>query len=161
MADRIFAIGVDDGATFWIVLTVRRSAQGDVYVNFPRDATPGWKPHASYHASGQHHQKTFNQKVALQHRPKPDANSKGSENVVTTGLAMGEAQAIGLKRDPAEFDDSLHIPEAEISPEKYRTYVSVDLVEPADLSRLTTKQNILRQAVFKDAIPWIVATFRH
>jgi hypothetical protein len=160
MPDRVFAIGVDDGATFWIVLTIRRSAQGDVYVNFPRDATPGWKPHASYHSSGQHHQKSFNQKGALQHLSKPDANFKGSVNVVTTGLATGEAQAIGLKKDPVEFDDSLRILEAEISPERYRTYVSVDLVEPAELYRLATKEKVLRQAVFKDAIPWIVVTLR-
>ena len=115
MTDRLFAIGVDDGAAFWIVLTVRRRSKGDVYVNFLRDGTPGWKPHASYHASGQHHQKSFGHKGALTYRPKPDSNFKGSVNVVTTGLARGEAQAIGAHIDPVGIADSLRIPEAEIS----------------------------------------------
>ena len=159
MTDRIFAIGVDDGAAFWIVLTVRRRSKGDVYVNSLRDGTPGWKPHSSYHASGQHHHKSFGHKAALQYRPKPDSNFTGTVNMVTTGLARGEAQAIGVHIDPAEVDDSLRIPEAEVSPENYRTYLSVDLVEPAELPRLAARERALQQAVFKDAIPLIVVTF--
>jgi hypothetical protein len=158
MADRLFAIGVDDGTAFWIVLTVRRSTN-DVYVNFLRDGTPGWKPHASYHASGQHHQKSFGHKAALKYGLKPDSNFTGSVNVVTIGLARGEAQAIGAHIDPVEIADSLRIPEAEIASEKYRTYVSVDLLEPAELPRLAVGRRVLQQAVFKDAIPWIVVSF--
>jgi len=158
MVDRLFAIGVDDGTASWIVLTVRRR-NNDVYVNFLRDGTSGWRPHASYHASGQHHQRSFGHKAALKYGLKPDSNFTGSVNVVTTGLAKGEAQAIGVHIDPAEIADSLRIPEAEISPEKYRSYVSVDLVEPAQLPRLAVTQRALQQAVFKDAIPWIVVTF--
>ena len=56
--------------------------------------------------------------------------------MVTTGLARGEAQAIGAHLDPVGIADSLRIPEAEISLEKYLTYLSVDFVEPAELPRL-------------------------
>ena len=57
-----FAIAVRDGTDLFLILSIRRGPKGDVYVNWPRPHDPKWKPHASFHASGQHHQKSFDHK---------------------------------------------------------------------------------------------------
>jgi hypothetical protein len=159
MSDRLYAVGVDSGGIFWIVLTVRRAAAGDVYVNFPRDPVLDWKPHASYHASGQQHQKSFGKKFHVDQGAKPDQNFVGPVNMVTIGLAKGEAQALGVRGNPADFNDILSIPETQIRSEKYRTHLSLDLVEIGQPPRLMPGIQLRLQAAYKDAVPWIVVTF--
>ena len=64
-----YAVAAHDGDELFLFLTVARAPDGDVYVNiFHRHTEPElkrWKPHASYHASGQHHQKSFNRKALV------------------------------------------------------------------------------------------------
>src|SRR2546428_12125560 len=62
MVNRMYAVAVRDGGLF-LVACIERSPSGDVYVLRPRNQPKEWNPHASYHASGQHHHKSFNHKM--------------------------------------------------------------------------------------------------
>lgn len=154
---RQIAIAVKDIDLF-LEATVVRAAETDVYVNFPRDHVVGWKPHTSYHASGQHHQKSFGQAFFPKKKNKPDSTFKGTVNVVSFGLASGEHKALNLL-DPNDFSDVFEVPVTLLRPDKYSTYVYVDLVEPGMDPLLIPSAIIRLQKMYKDAEPWIVVTF--
>jgi hypothetical protein len=151
-------IAARDGADLFLVLSVCRGPKGDVYVNFHRDQDPNWKPHASYHASGQHHQKSHGHKALVRQKQKPDQQFTGSENVVTTGIAREEPRAIGKVCASADCSTVFELPLAELRPEKYRTFVSVDITEPGGQVIAAPGATIIRSAVFQDATPWIHVT---
>jgi hypothetical protein len=151
-------IAARDGSDLFLVLSVCRGPKGDVYVNFHRDHDPDWKPHASYHASGQHHQKSHGHKSLVQQGQKPDQQFTGSHNVVTTGIASDEPRAIGNLWRTSDFSAMFEIPLAELRPEKYRTLVSVDISEPGGQPITTPGATIIRNVVFQDATPWIRVT---
>jgi hypothetical protein len=152
-----FAIAVRDGADLFTVLRIRRSPQGDVYVNWPR-GDPKHNPHASYHASGQHHQKSFNHNFDRVYRQKPDQSFQGTQRVEGTPLNTTDPRQWNDPCNPPDHDDVFEIPLSELRPEKYRHTVTVDLVEPNHVADIVPEKAIVRQAVFKDAVPWIVAT---
>ena len=156
--DSKYAVAVRDGEDLLLFLSICRGPQGDVYVNFPRDDEPAWKPHSSYHASGQHHQKSFGHKALVRDRQKPDVNFRGTENVVTTGIASDEPRAINILCQSASFVDVFEIPLSDLRPEKYRTFVSVDISEPDREPIITPGAKVIRQAVFQDRVPWIIVT---
>lgn len=155
---RMIAVAVRDGAELFLVLSICRSPQSDVYVNFPRDHIPDWKPHSSYHASGQHHQKSFDHKALVDHRQKPNSNFSGTENIVTTGIASDEPRAINKHCNAGDFQKVFEIPLTELSPEKYRTFISVDVTDTNSLPLITPGATVIRQDVFQDVIPWIQVT---
>src|SRR5258705_7514731 len=99
---RQIAIAVRD-ADLYLLATVVRAAASDVYVNWPRNHVVGWKPHTSYHASGQHHQKSFGQAHLVQKKQKPDVTFKGTVNLVSFGVASGEHTAVNVQCDPKDF----------------------------------------------------------
>ena len=102
--DHRIAVAVRDGDDLFVVVEIVRAEQGDVYVNFLRD-DPDWKPHSSYHASGQHHQKSYDRKACVYYKQKPDDSFRGTENVVTTGIASDEPRAINKPYQSAQFSD--------------------------------------------------------
>jgi hypothetical protein len=67
------------------------------------------KPHSSYHASGQHHQKSFGHKAMVRQQQKPDANFRGTVNVVTMGIASDETRAIQMPYQKAAFMEMFEI----------------------------------------------------
>jgi hypothetical protein len=152
------AIAVKDTELF-LMATVVRATANDVYVNWPRDHVPGWKPHTSYHASGQHHQKSFGNALHVRRKQKPDPGFKGTVNIVSFGIATGEHTAINVRCDPKNFVAVFEVPLAMVRSEKYRTYIYVDLVEPGVNPVLFPGATILKQESYKDAEPWIVLTF--
>jgi hypothetical protein len=153
-----YAVAVRDSADLFLLLTVVRNTQGDVYVNFPRDNDPNWKPHTSYHASGQHHHKSFGHKALVRHRQRPDANFAGTENVVTIGIASDEPRAINTPCRIADFETVLEIPVSDLRPEMYRTMLSVDITDTNGSPIITPGATIIRQQVVRDAVPWLVVT---
>jgi hypothetical protein len=152
------AIAIRDTGLF-LMATVVRAHTSDVYVNWPRPHKPDWKPHASYHASGQHHQKSFGKAHGIQHKQKPDAHFKASKAVVSFGVATGEHKAVNVPCDSSAFNAVFELPSALVRPETYRTYVYVDLVEPGHEPIFFPQATILKQATYMDAVPWIVLTF--
>ena len=151
------AIAVRDGDLFLIASVVRAVAT-DVYVNWPRDYVPGWEPHTSQHASGEYHQKSFGQTFDVRQEQKPDANFKGTKKVVSFGAANSEHVALNIRCDSRDFDAVFEIPIALVRPEKYSTWVQVDLVEP-DVEPTLTPGELLKQHTYTDAAPWIVISF--
>ncbi len=155
---RMYAVAVRDGGDLLLCLSICRAPQGDVYVNIPRDHDPAWKPHSSYHASGQHHQKSYNQKTHLDHRQRPDGNFTGTHTVVTMPIASNEPRAVGVLCQPADFQDVIEVAASDVRPEKYRTYISVDLTDTVSQPILVPGATIIQQSVYKDILPWIVVT---
>jgi hypothetical protein len=47
-----------------------------------------------------------------------------TRNVITTGVAAGEARAINAPCKADGFSDVFEIPDAMLRPEKYRTFIS-------------------------------------
>ena len=153
------AIAVRDVGLHLEASIVRKSAS-DVYLNFHRDHDPNWKPHASYHASGQFHHKSYGQKLfAPTQSHKPDSTFKGTKNLASFGLAAGEHLMLNQPCDPTKFSEVFEIPVDLLRPEKYCTYVYADLCEPGVPPILYPQAVILKQATFKDSEPWIVITF--
>jgi hypothetical protein len=152
------AIAVRDTDLFLMAAVVRAAAT-DVYVNWPRDHVVGWKPHTSYHASGQHHQKSFGKAFDSRKKQKPDSSFKGTVNLVSFGVATGEHTAVNVRCDPKDFSAVFEIPLALVRPEKYKTWAYVDLVEPGVDPRLFPGATVLKQETCKDAEPWIMLTF--
>jgi hypothetical protein len=152
------AIAVRDTDLF-LIATVVRAAATDVYVNWPRDHVVGWKPHTSYHASGQHHAKSSGRAFGVRKKQKPDPSLKGTVNLVSFGVATGEHRAVNVRCDPRNFGAVFEIPLAMVRPEKYTMYVYVDLVEPGVDPLLVPGAAVRKQETYKDADPWIVLTF--
>lgn len=153
------AIAVRDNELF-LEATVVRTVAGDVYVNVVRDHDPVWKPHISYHASGQHHHKSYGvAPTPPQRKQKPDTKFKGTANVDSFGLASGEYKLFVQPCDPSNYSAVFEIPACLLRPEKYRTYVYTDLVEPGMAPMLYPDASILKQETYRDAEPWIVLTF--
>jgi len=155
---RLYAVAVRDGQDLFLFLSICRGPQGDVYVNFPRDCKPRWKPHSSYHASGQQHQRSFGHKFLVQHGHKPDANFINTANVVTTGIASDEPRLINTFCQATDFQEVFEIPIGELRSEKYRPFLSVDITEVNGSPIITPEAKVLRQAIFQDSVPWILVT---
>lgn len=152
------AVAVRDGSDLFLFASISRGLKGDVYVNFPRDREPKWKPHSSYHASGQHHHKSFGYNALVHHRKKPDVNFSGTENLVTTGISREEPREINVPCPTADFDDVFEIPISDLRPEKYRTYLSVDLAEPNGSPIIYPGAKVIRQKITQNVIPRILIT---
>ena len=152
------AIAVRD-ADLFLVATVVRAAATDVYVNWPRNHVVGWKPHTSYHASGQHHQRSFGKALLVRKKQKPDVTFKGTVNLVSFGVATGEHTDVNVRCDPKDFSAVFEIPLALVRPETYVSYAYVDLVEPGVDPVLFPGAIVRKQETYKDTEPWIVLTF--
>jgi hypothetical protein len=155
---RLCAVAVRDADDLLLVFSICRDPHGDVYVNFPRDHDPAWKPHSSYHASGQHHQKSYGHKALVYHRQRPDVNLRGTVNVVTLPIASNEPRAINTPCQENTFKDVVYIPLRDVRSERYRTFLSVDVTDSNGEPTIAPGAAIIRQAVFKDAVPWVLIT---
>jgi hypothetical protein len=158
---RTYAVVVRDSADLFLFLSLARAASGDVYVNILHNQQglgwERWKPHSSYHASGQHHQKSFGRKGLVYRRQKPDANFRGTENVVTMGIVRDEARRLNTPCEMTDFQEAFEIPVDQLKPEG-RTHISVDLTEPNGKAIISLKAKVIQQYAFKDTVPWILVT---
>ena len=155
---RMYAITVRNGKDIILFLSICRGTNGDVYVNFPRDKAPEMEPHSSFHASGQHHQKSFGYISMFRQRQKPDANFRGSANVVTTGIATDEPRDMQTPFQKDAFQEVFEIPIGDLRAEKYLTMISVDITEAGGTPIITKGAKVILQHAYRDAIPWIQVT---
>lgn len=136
---------------------VVRNDKGDIYVNVPRPRS-GWSPHASYHVNGEHHLVSFSKKSLIQQKQKPDPTFIGTEAIDAFGLSSDGYKPVH-KCDVNAFDAVFEIDVALLRPDKFKTHVYVDLVEPGVHPRLIPGAKVLLQKTYKDTEPWIVVTF--
>ena len=157
IAKTSYAVAVRDGEELYLLITVNR--EGDnVYVNSPRPGEPEWNPHASYHASGQHHAKSFNNKFFPRIRQRPDQNFRGTESVEHLVIDPSTHRAINLPCQSSNFHDVFEIAQCDLPVGRFR--LCVDLVEPGAAAPIAPflGAKIVRQGWFKDRAPWILVT---
>jgi hypothetical protein len=95
----------------------------------------------------------------LMPRPSPDAEFKGTHNLITRGISSDEPRLFGVPCDPTKFSEIMAIPVGILSPKHYETHMSVDLSEPGPQPLLMGgSEKILTQRIFDDAIPHITVT---
>src|SRR5438093_6575327 len=100
-AGEMYAVAVRDKELF-LFLRIRRNSKGEVFVMFPREGMfteekKAWNPHSSYHEDGRTHQKSFDQKLMVRQRPRPDKTFTGTQNIVATGITTEEAREINVR----------------------------------------------------------------
>jgi hypothetical protein len=164
--ERMFAVAVRDQNDLFLWTRLRRAAGTDIYYVLPtgREHDPKWKtwdPHGSWHKDGHVHHKSFNKKFFPTKRQKPNAEFKGTYNLITRGIASGEARSFGVRCDQTKFSEVMEIPANILSPKypDYETHMSVDVSEPGLQPLLMGgREKILYQRIFDDAIPHIVVT---
>jgi hypothetical protein len=163
--ERMFGIAVLDGADLFLWIRLRRGAHTDIYYVIPtgREDEPEWEkwnPHGSWHRDGHLHHKSFDQKeFPPELRQKPNAEFKGTSNLITRGIASDEPRAFGVHCDPTKFSEIMEIPAGILSPKRYETYTSIDVSEPGLKPLLMGGgEEILSQWVFDDGIPHITVT---
>lgn len=156
-SDRSYAVAVSDGVYLYLLLRLRRNWKGELFYVFPNQRGNRHNPHGSYHRDGRVHHKSFDKKFLARQGLRPDRNFVGAEQLLTTVVSAVEAHLYPLC-NPAEFDDIVKIPIGLISPERYRTYIAVDLVEAHGKPQISSGDRIVEQQVFGDAVPWIVVT---
>ena len=150
-----YAVAVRDGEELYLLIIVNR--EGDnVYVNSLRPAVPEWNPHASYHASGQHHVKSFNHRSFVRCRQRPDQNFRGIAAVEHLVIGPSNHRAINWPCRLSDFHDVFEIAQCDL-PKAGR--LCVDLAEPGAAPGMPfLGAKIVRQASFKDRVPWILVT---
>lgn len=164
----MFAIAVShpDGA-LRLFGTIDRKPAGDVYVNWivsdQRSAGPGaqaYRPHGSYHASGQRHSKSYNRAAVVSHRQRPDVNFSGSENIETVNAdRMADRRLPAC--DPTEYAAVMTFPLDLVTaqPDPRMVYLSVDLVEPGKGPLgYGGREVVLLQQNIQDVPPHILVT---
>jgi len=141
---------------------VTRADADDIYVNWEvveprrRPGVAPWKPHASYHASGQLHSKSHNRISIKKARPVPKSGPTGAEPIEATNADRALSGTLPCVAE--NFDDVLEIDSILISGSPSQA-VTVDAVEPGQMPiRLTGQDTVLVEKTFKDAVPWIVVS---
>jgi hypothetical protein len=156
---RTYAVAVRESNELFQFLTIARDPQGNVYVNILHNRQgpewERWKPHASYHASGQHHQKSFGHKSLVFFRQRPDENFRDAVNVVTMAIPVDEPRRLNKPRDTTEFHDVFEIQTTDLAED---TQIAIDLTEPHGDAIITPGAQIIGQIAFTDAIPRILVT---
>jgi hypothetical protein len=147
-----YAVGVREGADFFMTLFIRRDPKGDVYVMIPRGRGSG-NPHASYHRDGTFHQKNYDQPMM----PEQRQPIKGFKDCEHLGMYGGHGpKDVGVTCDTAKFTGIVEVPDQIFDPPS-EGFIAVDLVEPGCENQLMNLFNPIHSThVFKEAEPWLV-----
>ena len=150
--DSLYAVAVRDNIEVWLVLWVRRSSKGDVYVFIPR-TDPNWDPHSTYHKDGTSHHKSHRRVLLRKKRQPPTAAFRGTEQIVSQS-GFGP-KTVGATFDPSCFNGIIEIAPGILGP--VHGSVAVDLVEPGfDPLPSGANSKLVYRETFKEAIPWLV-----
>lgn len=149
-SDRRYAVAIEDGGALGLTFWIKRSAKGEVFLLYPRDAE--MDPHASYHRDGTYHQKSYGRAMSGQKRQPLDSSFRGAEHLGTFG-GHGAGPRIN---DTSAFDDVFVAPQGVLHGRG--GYVMVDLVEPgAQLAPHHREMlRIVDERIYRDSSPWIV-----
>ncbi len=162
--DTWFAIAVRDATDLWLYLEMKRSHKSDVYIFWPYPHQE--EMHVSYHKDGRWYATSYSltdySHLTGGHRQqKPDVTLVGSERALTTPIhlrgVLASNKPCRRARSGEEYAGICEISADEISAErvKYTTSLAIDLAEPGAPPSVP---NIIRRAVFADAVPHIHVT---
>jgi hypothetical protein len=125
-------------------------------------AEGSWDLHASYHASGERHDKIESRIFLPRCGQEPDDSLRGVEYVTARPIAAHEPRTFGIAYQAQFFSKRLEIPVDKLRSETYRTAIEVDLAGPQDRPikprNAMDGEQIIQQEIFDDATPWIVVT---
>ena len=164
MAGSLFAIGVQDDQGFHLVARIARRATG-IYYLIPRAnedfgiiADENWDPHASYHADGTHHIKSFGSTVLspVMRQPLNQAFT-GAEPLFPQGFAPGDLFGHQVVGDLSPFREVFVIPSTMIAPDAHHT-IAVDLLSSGAARIPGPWQHVVVEHSFTDSFPWIHVT---
>ena len=115
-----------------------------------------WNPHSSFHASGQHHLKTYNTMIfAPQRRQRPNDQFRGTEPLFDLSVRAADwsrAPSVDPSWQAAEL---FTIPEALLSEYQFYT-VSAHLTEPGvDPTAIPYRAAFIADHRFAARAPWI------
>ncbi len=168
-------MAIRDADGLWLFARISRAIDGSVSVSPPRDdrrfsaemtGTPlltPWNPHATYHASGEWHIRSYKDKplkakpLLSTQRQKLDTSFRGAETVWPLEIQAGEAASHDTPYTAGNFNGVFEIPIEKIPQGEHHTVV-VDLVEPGKSATPRCGQKIVDQKTFRRDIPWILVT---
>ena len=152
-----------------LCIQMAESICSDAYAD-PREATStpwaedqspcnlgrGANPHASFHASGRLHSKSYNIRAVEKSRQVPDANFKGTEPLVATNADRGLSPTLPVLS--GNFDGVFEIDSTQIAASRNPS-ITVDVSEPGiPPIRQTGRDRVIAEQIFKDDTPWIVVS---
>jgi hypothetical protein len=74
------------------------------------------------------------------------------------GMVAGESRLTNMPCKVEDYAAVFEIAVSDLRPELGRTVLSVDLAEPSGQPIIDPGARVLRQAIFQDAVPWIMVT---
>ena len=158
--EKIYAIVIaKPGGDKHLFGRVRRSPEGDVYVIWAEDQSPrnlgrGSNPHASYHASGRLHSKTYRPAAHIRTLQVPGSEFRGNQPIEVTNA--NRALSATLPPVAGRFDDAFEI-SSDLVTGNENQWIAVEVIEPGvPPVQVTQNDTILAKKVFKDEVPWIV-----
>lgn len=136
------AIAIEDDAGLGLTFWIKRSAEGEIFLMYPRD--PDFGPNTSCHLDGTCHSKSYGAADYF----------KGTEHL---GMFAGHGAGPRIE-DPESFDHILIAPPGSLTGRSGS--VVVDLVEPGQhpASHHLEGRNVVAQVVHDDDAPWVVVS---
>jgi hypothetical protein len=164
MAGSLFAIAIRDTQGLQLVARAALRPSG-IYFLMPRDAEDftvladeKWNPHASYHADGTLHVKSFNDVMLPPVKRQPlDHAFSGAEPLFAQAFQPGELAGLQVLTDVAPFREVFEIPRALIVETEHHT-LAVDLLAPTAARPVGPWRDVVIEHSFADSVPWIHAT---
>ncbi len=164
MTTALHAIAVRDAQGLHLVARVARRLSG-IYYLIPRDAKAfqidsdeNWDPHASYHADGAHHIKSFGQLVLTRMKKQPlNSTFSGAEPLFAQSFQPGDLHNLPVLSDASAFADVFEIPADRLTSVDHYT-LALDLLAPGARRLGGPWLEAVLEHSFQDALPRIHAT---
>jgi hypothetical protein len=160
----LFAIVIKDAEGPRLVARVARRALGVYYLiprnaeDFAIEADENWDPHASYHADGTLHVKSFNALVLTPVKKQPlDRSFSGGEPLFAQSFQPGELVALPSLTDVSRYLNIFEIPRDLVDATEHHT-LAVDLLSPGTDRLPGPWQQVVTEHSFTDDVPWIHVT---
>lgn len=115
-----------------------------------------WNPHASYHADGTLHLKSYDERPfeALKRQPL-DAAFTGSEEIFAQGIRPSDFLNAADRAEQASFADCFDVALASLKPAGFYELVYHLLAPNTSVESGSWRGTVVAQKSFSDAAPWI------
>ena len=154
---RMYAVAVRDGPELFLVCRIRRTVTGDVYVLPPRP-DPAWHLHVTYHACSHARANPDTPPYHVSHWHRSGTHSQGVRPMSAMGMTASGPRLTHAPCQVEDYADVFEIAVSDLRPDPGGTMLSVDLTAPSGQPSLAPGARVLRQAIFRDATPWIMIT---
>jgi hypothetical protein len=145
-----YAVAVREDSGLWLTLWVRRSPKGEFFVFQPR-GDGDWNPHASLHADGTFHLKSWGRRTLPARTAQRPDSVRGCEPL---GAYAGHGpKTVGAVCEPGDFTNIVEVPPGILGPRNGT--VTVDLLEPG-ADPLRHPGALVLSQLFTDVAPHVL-----